>query len=134
MNDIEKELLKLSNKALKHGDVPVSAIIIYKGKIVGKGYNTREKNNDVMGHAEINAIKRASKKMKTWNLSDTDMYISLEPCDMCKEIINQSRIKNVYYFLGNNKKVESKTKYHKIDSECCEKMEKELKIFFKKMR
>lgn len=131
---IEKELFKLINKANNKNEVPVGAIITKKGKIIAKACNKRENQKNVLGHAEIIAILKASKKLKTWNLEGCILYSSLKPCDMCLEIIKNARIKNVKYILENNKKINYKLKIEKIDSS----MEKEfsfvLKEFFKKIR
>ena len=134
MKKIKEILYKNALKAAKIGEIPVSAVITFNGKIISKAYNLREKNNDVLGHAEIVAIKKASKRLKRWNLSDCEMYVTLEPCDMCKEIIKQSRIKKVYYFLGNDKKINSKVNFKKVDDELSDKMLKEMKKFFEKRR
>lgn len=92
-------MLKNLKKAVKKNEVPVAAYIVNNNKIIAKSYNKREKFNDVLGHAEIICIKKAAKKLKRWNLSDCDLYVSLKPCSMCSEIIKQSKIKNAYYFL-----------------------------------
>jgi tRNA(adenine34) deaminase len=98
-SEIIKILMKLAEKAGKKGEIPVSAVVIHNNKLISKKYNRREKNNNVMGHAEILAIQTAAKRLKRWNLSDCDLYVSLKPCQMCMEVIKQSRIKNVYYLL-----------------------------------
>lgn len=110
-SNIWNKVIELANKSLKYDDVPIGALIVKNGEIIGEGYNTREKNQDVMGHAEINAIKMASRKLNNWNLSGCSLYVSLKPCSMCLEIIKQSRISNVYYLLDKplNKKEFSKT-------------------------
>lgn len=112
-------LMKLANKAYAKGEIPVSAVLVRDGKIVTKKYNLKEKNNDIMGHAEILCIKAAAKKMKSWNLSDCDLYVSLKPCGMCVEVIKQSRIQNVYYLLDklDYKHEFMKTNFKKIASE-----------------
>jgi tRNA(adenine34) deaminase len=129
-----KELEKLVNKAIKTEEVPVGAIIVYKNHIISKAYNRRNKTNNVLMHAEIEAIQKASKLLKTWRLSECEMYISLEPCSMCKEIIKESRIKKVYYLLNNEKVINKKTKFSKIPSEYSEKYKKIISDFFKKKR
>ncbi len=127
------ELIKLTKKAYKKGEVPIAAIIVKNNKIISKAYNLREKNNDVLGHAEIIAIKKATKKLKTWHLNDCILYSTVEPCDMCKSIINEAKIDKVYFFLKNEKLRNSTTKYiflNKIDNE----FKKIIKDFFKKIR
>ena len=106
---ILKELNKLLEKALIEGEVPIAALIVNNNnKIIAKAFNKTEKYNNVLGHAEIIAIKKASKKLNNWRLNNCDLYVTLEPCSMCKEIIKKSRINNVYYYIKqNNEKTES---------------------------
>ena len=87
--DIIKELNKLINKAIKKNEVPVACIITKDNKIIAKSYNKTVKTNNILDHAEIIAIKKASKKLHNWRLNDCTMYVSLEPCNMCKEIIKK---------------------------------------------
>ena len=110
--NIEKELNKLINKAIKQNEVPVAAIIVNNNKIISKAYNKTNKTNNILDHAEIICIKKASKKLNNWRLNNCDLYVTLEPCTMCKEIIKKSRIKNVYYFTKQNSNLtESETNY-----------------------
>lgn len=97
---ISKKLLQLSRKAYKKKEVPVSAILIHNNSIIAADYNHREQKKQVTAHAEILVIHKASRKLKRWNLSDCDLYVTLKPCSMCAEVIKQSRIKNVYYLLN----------------------------------
>lgn len=92
-----REALKEAKKAYLLGEVPVGAVIVYENKIIARGHNTREIKQSVLGHAEINAIQKASKKIGSWRLEDCDIYVTLEPCPMCSGAIIQSRIKNLYY-------------------------------------
>ena len=137
MGDYLTKIIELSKKSLESGDVPIGAIIVKDGQIIGEGYNTREKNNDVMGHAEINAIKDASKKLNNWNLQGSVMYVTLKPCSMCLSVIRESRIDFVYYLLEKpEKKFEySKTAIHNFDDENAkEEYLGILQDFFKKLR
>lgn len=93
---LNKALIE-ANKALKIDEVPVGAVLVKDGKIIAKGYNLKEKKNDVTAHAEIEVIRKASKKMNTWRLDETTLYVTLEPCPMCAAAIMQSRIKRVVY-------------------------------------
>ena len=130
---IIKELDKLNNKALKENEVPISALIVKNDQIISKSYNKVNKTNNILNHAEIIAIKKASKKINNWRLNDCDLYVTLEPCAMCKEIINKSRIKNVYYFIEQNEnKTESNTKFTKIEDN--NEFSSKLKQFFKEKR
>jgi len=99
MNKIIDRLLLLADKAELENEVPVSAIVLNNGVIVGEGYNQRISKCDVTAHAEIIAIKEAEKKLGDWRLNDCDLYVLLEPCNMCKEVIKEARLKNVYYFV-----------------------------------
>ena len=137
MGDYLTKIIELSKKSLESGDVPIGAIIVKDGKIIGEGYNTREKNNDVMGHAEINAIKDASKNLNNWNLQGSVMYVTLKPCSMCLSVIRESRVDFVYYLLDKpEKKFEySRTAIHNFDDENAkEEYLRILQDFFKKLR
>lgn len=115
---IYKQLIKLTKKATKKNEVPVAAIIVNeKNKIIAKSYNKREKNNNVLGHAEIRCIIKTSKKIKTWKLDNYTLYVTLKPCSMCEKIINESRIKKVVYILEkeNYKNEYNKTLYQKAN-------------------
>lgn len=91
-----KEALKQAKKAYDKLEVPVGAIIVKDGKVIAKAYNQKECKNDTTNHAEILAIKKASKKLNSWRLIDCDMYVTLEPCSMCAGALIQSRIRKVY--------------------------------------
>lgn len=95
--------LKEAKKSLEHDDIPCGAIIVQNGIIISKGHNTRHKNQNVLGHAEIEAIKKANKKLNTWILDDCTLYCTIEPCVMCSSIIVQSRIKRVVYATREEK-------------------------------
>ncbi len=132
-----KILLLLARKAAQKNEVPVSALITYKGKVVAKSYNTRHKKNNILNHAEVNAIKKASKKLKTWHLRDCELYVTLKPCSICEHIIKQSQIKNVYYILDKpeNKKEYNKTNIIKANKYMLEsEYSQYLKDFFQKHR
>lgn len=92
-----KKALKEAKKALKKGEVPVGAVVVHQGKIIGKGHNLREKSHKSTAHAEIIAIEKANKAMKTWRLDNCTIYVTIEPCPMCAGAIIQSRIKQVVY-------------------------------------
>lgn len=130
-------LMENTNKSLGNNDVPVGAVIVKDGKVLAFGYNTREKDQNVLGHAEINAILEAQKILNNWNLSGCDLYVTLVPCSMCLEIIKQSRIDNIYYLLDKpaSKKEFYKTKMQKINDASYENEYVEiLSDFFKKIR
>lgn len=130
-------LMENTNKSLENSDVPVGAVIVKDGKVLAFGYNTREKDQNVLGHAEINAILEAQKILNNWNLSGCDLYVTLVPCSMCLEIIKQSRIDTIYYLLDKpaSKKEFYKTKMQKINDASYEnKYADILSDFFKKLR
>ena len=83
----------------QQSDVPIGAILVKNGEIIAKSHNTRELDNSILGHAEINVILEASKVLNRWNLSDCELYVTLKPCSMCMEVIKQSRIRKIYYLL-----------------------------------
>lgn len=91
------EALKEARKAKNIGEVPIGAVIVLDGTIIGRGHNERETSNDATTHAEINAIRQANKKLDNWRLEDAEMFVTLEPCPMCSGAIILSRIKKVYY-------------------------------------
>jgi len=91
-----KEALKQAQKAYDKLEVPVGAVIVKDGKIIARAYNQKEEKQDTTNHAEIMAIKKASKKLGSWRLLDCDMYVTLEPCSMCAGALIQSRIRKVY--------------------------------------
>ena len=92
-----KEALKEANKARELGEVPIGCVIVLNDKIIARGHNMRETKNSPIAHAEIIAIEKASKKLQSWRLIDTTMYITLEPCAMCAGAIIQARIPKVIY-------------------------------------
>lgn len=92
-----KQAHKEALKALKIDEVPVGAIIVKDDKIIARAHNKKEHNNSAIGHAEILAIVKANKVLKSWHLDDCIMYVTLEPCAMCAGAIIQSRIKKVIY-------------------------------------
>ena len=91
MNEAYKEALK----AYRLGEVPIGCIIVYDNKIIGRGYNRRKTDKNTLSHAEITAIKKASKKIGDWRLEGCTMYVTLEPCQMCAGALVQSRIDKV---------------------------------------
>lgn len=130
-------LMENTNKSLENNDVPVGAVIVKDGQVLAFGYNTREHDQNVLGHAEINAILETQKVLKNWNLSGCDLYVTLVPCSMCLEIIKQSRIDNIYYLLDKptSKREFYKTKLQKInDTNYENKYAEILSNFFKKLR
>lgn len=130
----EKLLTILNKKAIKHNEVPVSCIITKDDKIISKAYNNKITKHDPTAHAEIIAIRKAAKKLKTWNLNECRLYVTLYPCKMCLDVINEARIKEVYYILDNEKEINNNVKITKINSEKNKYFQEELKGFFKNKR
>lgn len=109
------EAIKEAIKAYKKDEVPVGVIIVKKNKIISKAHNLIETKKDATMHAEIIAIKKASKKLKNWRLNDCEMYVTLEPCLMCQKAIELSRIKKVYFSTSKNDNNSKTTEYEKYD-------------------
>lgn len=141
-----KEALKEAKKAYDKLEVPVGCVIVYEGKVIARAHNLKETKFDTTKHAEILAIQKASKKLKSWRLIDCEMYITLEPCSMCSGAIINSRINKIYIGAMDEKTgaagsvfnlFEDYTFNHKVNIEYhvmrteCEKI---LKDFFKELR
>ena len=90
-----KEAVKQARKAYLLGEVPIGCVIVYENKIIGRGYNRRKTDRNTLSHAELSAIRKASKVMGDWRLEDCTMYVTLEPCQMCAGAIVQARMKRV---------------------------------------
>lgn len=91
------EALMEAQKAYDENEVPVGAVIVKKGEIISRGRNMREKKQNALSHAEIEAINNACKKLGRWQLDDCEMYVTLEPCPMCTGAIINARIKTVIF-------------------------------------
>ena len=98
-----KEAIRQAKKAWKIEEVPIGCVIVYQGKIIGRGYNRRTTDKNPLAHAEISAIKKASKVMGDWRLEDCTLYVTLEPCQMCSGAIVQARIPRVVIGSMNSK-------------------------------
>lgn len=132
---ILKELIKETNKALKKDEVPVGCVITRNLKIISKSHNQKISKKDPTAHAEIIAIKKACKKAGSWNLNDCELYVTLKPCNMCLDVINEARIKKVYYIVDNNKVVNNNILITKIkDCEYETNFSEILSTFFKNKR
>lgn len=131
---IIKKLIELNNKAISNDEVPVSCIITKENKIISYAYNSKIKNKSPLDHAEVIAIKKVAKKLKTWNLNDCELYVTLYPCDMCLSIINEARIKKVNYALNRTKKINNTVKIEKMETMEEPILEQQLKDFFKNKR
>ena len=95
--------LELAKEAEARGEVPVGAVIVHKGEIIGEGFNQPISNNDPTAHAEIMALRQACDKQNNYRLSDCDMYVTLEPCAMCAGAIVHARIGQLHYAASDPK-------------------------------
>ena len=141
-----KAALKEAQKAYEKEEVPIGVVIVKDDKIIAKAHNLKEIKKDTTEHAEIISIKKASKKLDSWRLTDCEMYTTLEPCPMCAGAIIQARIKKVYIGTMDEKtgacgSVLNLFKDHKfnhtveLEYGIMEKESKEiLQDFFKKLR
>ena len=98
-----KEAIRQAKKAYAIGEVPIGCVIVYEDKIIGRGYNRRTTDKNTLAHAELIAIRKASKKMGDWRLEGCTMYVTLEPCQMCSGAIVQSRMSRVVVGCMNPK-------------------------------
>ncbi len=92
-----REALRLAERAKKKGEVPIGAVVVAGGRIVGRGYNTRTRSQMATAHAEMRAIDRACKKLHSWRLPDAELYVTLEPCPMCMGAALNARIARIYF-------------------------------------
>ncbi len=101
MKNIDEHFMKLALKEAKKAalidEVPIGCVIVKDGKVVSRGFNHRERKRDVTSHAEIEAIRKANKKLDNWRLVDCELYVTVEPCLMCMGAIYQSHIKRVIF-------------------------------------
>ena len=141
-----REAIRQAKKAERIDEVPIGCVIVYEDKIIARGYNRRNIDRNTLSHAEMNAIRKASKKLGDFRLDDCEMYVTLEPCQMCAGAIVQARIKKVYIGANDEKtgavgsvlnlfedyKFNHKVEFEKgILKEDCENI---LKDFFKNLR
>lgn len=97
MIDFMDIALKEAEKARRKNEVPIGAVIVVNGKIIAKGYNKREKSKNAIKHAEIIAIEKACKRLRSWRLEGAEIYVTLEPCPMCAGAIANARISKLIY-------------------------------------
>lgn len=137
-----KTALLEAKKAYEKEEIPVGAVIVKNNKIIAKAHNLKETKKTATAHAEILAIQKANKKLNNWRLLDCDIYVTLEPCEMCMGAIIASRIKNIYIGTLDPKKkneidVEKYKEQYGINIEVGlmqENCEYILKDFFKNLR
>ena len=141
-----KEAIKEAKKAFKKNEVPVGAVVVKDNKIIAKAHNLNITTNDPTAHAEILALRKASKILRNYRLTDCEIYATLEPCPMCAGAMVYARIKRLVYATDDPKSgccksvlniVNNKKLNHRIEvtsGVCKEESEKLLKRFFKKLR
>jgi tRNA(adenine34) deaminase len=95
--------ISLAQCAASYDEVPVGAIVMHQGRIVGSGFNLKEHNHDPSSHAEMLAIRQACQNLSSWRLNDAELFVTLEPCLMCAGLIYQSRIKAVHFICPDPK-------------------------------
>lgn len=146
MNKFMDEAYIEAEKAKRHDEVPIGAVVVRDGKIISRGRNMREKKQNALLHAEIVAINKACKKLGSWRLDDCELYVTLEPCPMCAGAILNARISKVVfgaydkesgYVQSNGQLFSGPTLNHKckfeggVEAEKCSKI---LQDFFKSKR
>ena len=102
-NDFMGEALRLAGCAAERGEVPVGAVVVCDGQIVGTGFNRRETGKNALAHAELEAIDAACRRLGGWRLHRCELYVTLEPCPMCAGAILQSRVRTVIYGASDPK-------------------------------
>jgi tRNA(adenine34) deaminase len=119
MSDEEYMLLALdeADKAVQLKEVPIGAIVVYRDKVIGRGYNLRETEQDPLLHAEMIAIREAAMHLKSWRLEECTIYVTLEPCPMCAGAILQSRIPRLVYGAKDPKAGCVDSLYHLLNDE-----------------
>jgi tRNA(adenine34) deaminase len=120
-----------AHKAFKKGEVPIGAVIVRNGKVISRAHNLRERKQNAIYHAEILAIIRACKKLKSWRLDDCEMYVTLEPCQMCMGAITNARLKSVYFGAKSQSDLNWKTDCMNLQDKECSQI---LKDFFSRAR
>ncbi len=92
-----KAAINCAKAALKEGEVPIGAVVVCNGKVIARGHNRRTKKQIATAHAEVEAIEKACKKLKSWRIPECELYVTLEPCPMCMGAMLNARIKKVYF-------------------------------------
>ena len=96
-NKFMKSALKCAQKAYEEGEVPIGAVVVLDGKVISRGHNRRTGSQIATAHAEIEAIEKACKKLKSWRIPECELYVTLEPCPMCMGAALNARIKKIYF-------------------------------------
>ncbi len=96
-NKFMNSALKCAKKAFDEGEVPIGAVVVLDGKVISRGHNRRTGRQIATAHAEIEAIEKACKKLKSWRIPECDLYVTLEPCPMCMGAALNARIRKIYF-------------------------------------
>lgn len=102
-DDFMQAAIDQAKKAQAIDEVPIGAVAVYQGQVIGWGYNLREQSQDATDHAEMQAIRQANRYLNNWRLKDVDLYVTLEPCSMCSGAIVLSRIRCLYFGASDPK-------------------------------
>jgi tRNA(adenine34) deaminase len=140
-----KAAYKEAKKAELENEVPVGAVVVYQNKVIARAYNKREQMQSFHAHAEFLAMMKAAKKIGSWRLEDCDVYVTMEPCQMCAGAMIQSRIKNLYYGAKDPKagavgsvlnlmEIPFNHQINVVSGMMAEESQELLKSFFKKLR
>jgi tRNA(adenine34) deaminase len=111
------EALVEAKKAGALGEVPIGAVVVLDGEIIGRGFNLRERTQDASTHAEMMAITEANRRVKSWRLPDAQLFVTLEPCIMCAGVIQQTRFPEIYYGAEDPKAGAVHSLYHLLEDE-----------------
>ena len=103
MDTFMKEALALAHQAATEDEVPVGAVVVWKGQVIGRGYNRRENDQNPFAHAELLALREASLYLASWRLNECLLYCTLEPCLMCLAASQQARVQEVIYGAVDHK-------------------------------
>ncbi len=143
-NKFMKAALKCAQKAFDEGEVPIGAVVVCDGKIISRGHNRRTKKQIATAHAEIEAIEKTCRKLKSWRIPECELYVTLEPCPMCMGAMLNARVKKVYFGAYEAKGrsmteqiAESNLLNHRIEVEggvMQEECSRTLSTFFSQMR
>ena len=141
-----QQALALAQQAVEEGEVPVGAVVVKENKLIAGAYNLREKSANPVAHAEILAIQSASERLGNWRLTDTTLYVTLEPCPMCAGAIVLARIPRVVYGVADQKTGAAGSLYNILQDErlnhqvelvsgvCADESTELLRTFFKNLR
>ncbi len=141
-----KKAIHQAKRAMALGEVPIGCVIVFEGRVIGRGFNERLSKHSTLAHAEMTAIRQACRKLGDWRLEGCTMYVTLEPCQMCSGAIVQARIDRVVVGTDNPKAgcagsilnlLQMKEFNHRVDivnGVCADECKDLLQTFFRDMR